>query len=186
LNGILTKLGVAIFLLLSVACTEGQRAVFSGLKAARVPSGGMDPTINVNDYVFSETYGESETPKRFDVIVFKYPVKPDVKFVKRAIGLPGETVEIRRKAVYINGSLLADPHGHHTDERTYDDRSLPEPYRSRDNFGPFRLGNDQFFALGDNRDASSDSRYWGPVPRKLIESKVRKVGPPAGPLREIE
>ena len=110
--------------------------------------------------------------RRGDTIVFRYPLDRDVDYVKRVVGLPGETVTIRNKQVLIDGRPLAEPYAVHADPRTYPyGVPLPEPYRSRDQFGPYTVPEGMYFAMGDNRDSSYDSRYWGPVPRELIKGK---------------
>jgi signal peptidase I len=173
----------AVLLLLS--CNDDQRALISGLRPFRVPTKGMEPAVHVGEHVFSRSYGRSERPSRFDVVVFKYPLHPGETFLKRIIGLPGETVGIRHKVVYVNGAPFADRYGTHRDPLVYDQPNLPEPYKSRDNFGPLHLGVDEYFVLGDDRDSSTDSRYWGVLPRRLIEGKAVKAGPLGGPLRNL-
>jgi len=175
----------AVALLLLISCNDDQRALISGLRPFRVPTGGMEPAVHVGEHVFSRSYGSAEIPSRFDVVVFKNPLHRGLTFLKRIIGMPGETVEIRHKVVYVNGAPLADPRGTHSDPVVYDKPNLPEPYKSRDNFGPLHLGPDEYFVLGDNRDSSTDSRYWGALPRRLIEGKAEKVGPLGGPLRNL-
>jgi signal peptidase I len=90
--------------------------------------------------------------------------------VKRAIGLPGETIEMRDKAVYINGKALDEPYKHHSDSVVYsaDMGSLPAVVGSRDNFAPLKIPGDSYFMMGDNRDDSADSRYFGVLPRSHI------------------
>jgi len=107
--------------------------------------------------------------------------------MSRVLAVPGDRVEIRDKALYVNGTAVAEPYVRHDDPRTYPKlASLPEPYRSRDHFGPALIPPDQFFVLGDNRDRSSDSRYWGCVPRANIAGRIVKAGGRSGPLRPIE
>ncbi|HJQ38010.1 MAG TPA: signal peptidase I, partial [Thermoanaerobaculia bacterium] len=114
--------------------------------------------------------------RRGDVIVFRFPEQPETDFVKRVIGLPGDTLLIRNKQVYINGAPLAEPYAVFDDPQVYPNQpALPEPYRSRDHFGPFTVGPGQYFAMGDNRDHSHDSRYWGPVPRGMIKGRAFMV-----------
>ncbi|MEA3460010.1 MAG: signal peptidase I [Chloroflexota bacterium] len=96
-------------------------------------------------------------PQRGDIIVFKYPRDPRRDFIKRVIGLPGEEVEVREGRVFINGQELNEPYA--TNFATY-------------SWGPKAMGPEEFFVLGDNRNNSSDSHNWGPVPRKYIVGKA--------------
>ncbi len=96
-------------------------------------------------------------PRPGDVIVFRYPLDPQRDFVKRVIGVPGDTVEIRRGVVYVNGKALDEPY-------------VTAP--SIDTMAQRTVGPDEYFVLGDNRRASNDSRDWGPVPLKNIIGKV--------------
>jgi signal peptidase I len=96
--------------------------------------------------------------------------------VKRVIGMPGDVVAIRDKKVSVNGRLLAEPYVVFDDPTVYPaEPALPEPYRSRDQFGPVRVPAGHYFAMGDNRDRSSDSRYWGFVPRADIKGRAFMV-----------
>jgi len=97
---------------------------------------------------------------RGDIIVFKFPLNPKENFVKRAIGLPGDEVRIKEKKVYINGNLLSEPYVIHADSW---DRGFP-----RDEYGPIEVPSDSLFMMGDNRDSSDDSRFWGFVPAENI------------------
>jgi signal peptidase I len=108
------------------------------------------------------------------VVVFKYPEDPARDFIKRCIGLPGDRIEIVDKIVYVNGREVDDSnYTYRSDPRVYP-RSvfLHEGYRERDNFGPFTVPEDHFFFLGDNRDNSNDSRFWGPVPAEYIRGRA--------------
>ena len=127
----------------------------------------------VNKFVYykvqSVSWGHLE---RGDIVVFWYPDDPDKSYVKRLIGLPGETVEVRDGKVYINGNLLPE---NYLDE---------EHNRSKPSFPPQRIEPHHYFVMGDNRDNSSDSRYWGSVPEKYIYGraffrywKPQSVGP---------
>lgn len=125
--------------------------------------------------------------RRGDIIVFRWPEDPRIDYVKRAIGLPGDVITIRDKKVSVNGQPLDEPYVLHLDEQTYPFNPFQiEPYRSRDNFGPYTVPEGHYFAMGDNRDHSSDSRSWGPVPRSLIKGRPFMVywsfagDPPAG------
>jgi signal peptidase I len=116
---------------------------------AKVPTGSMMDLINPNDRIvafrLSYLFGK---PERFDVAVFRYPDDREKLYVKRVIGLPGETVTIRQGKVYIN------------DETTpLDDAFIREPPKA-ENFGPYEVPMDSYFMMGDNRNTSLDSRYW--------------------------
>ena len=105
-------------------------------------------------------------PKRGDIIVFKCPVEPDKYYIKRVIGEPGDVVEVKDKVVYINGKKMNDPWGKHYDSTIYSRDMNP-----RDNFGPYKVSEKSYFVMGDNRDSSFDSRFWGPVEYKYLRGK---------------
>jgi len=124
----------------------------------KIPSGSMETTIMPDDRVFVNKFIYRFTePKRGDIVVFKYPVDPSKDYVKRTIGLPGETLEMRNGIVYIDGKPLDEPYL--TEQGTGD-------------FGPVKIKAGHFFMMGDNRDNSEDSRYWGQLPRENIRGKV--------------
>jgi signal peptidase I len=167
-------------------------------QAFKIPTGSMEDNLKVGDHIIVNKfiYGPGTTLggmlpireiRRGDIIVFRYPLQPDTDFVKRVIGLPGDTVEVRDKVVSINGKPMAEPYVIHVDPMVYPAKpQLPEPYRSRDQYGPYTVGEGQYFAMGDNRDRSSDSRYWGTVPRSMIKGRAFMVywsfdGTPASP-----
>ena len=161
-------------------------------QAFKIPSGSMEDNLKVGDHIIvnkfvfganaSEVLGKlfpMRTIQRGDVIVFRYPENPETDYVKRVVALPGETVTIKGKKVFIDGSLLDEPYVVHEDKDTIPDQRqaafLPEPWRSRDHYGPQRVPDGQYFAMGDNRDHSYDSRYWGAVPRSLIKGHAFMV-----------
>ena len=125
--------------------------------------------------------------RRGDIIVFRYPLQPDTDFVKRVIGLPGDTVEVHDKVVSINGKPMAEPY---VDPRRSDDLSAAAAASGAVSVArsvrPVHRPEGQYFAMGDNRDRSSDSRYWGTVPRSMIKGRAFMVywsfeGTPASP-----
>ena len=157
-------------------------------QAFKIPTGSMEDNLKVGDHIIVNKfiYGPvSRAWQRFlplreihrgDIIVFRYPLQPDTDFVKRVIGVPGDIIEERDKQIYINGQALSEPYVIHEDTQIYPAQpALPEPYRSRDQFKPYRVPPDRYFAMGDNRDRSSDSRYWGTVPRSMIKGKAFMV-----------
>ena len=106
-------------------------------------------------------------PKRFDVVVFVYPVDPSKDFIKRIIGLPGEEVQVADKKVYINGELLKDPYAHFVDGDNMTGEGAKGAF-----YGPVKVPPDSYFVMGDNRDRSLDSRFWGFVSRDAIKGKA--------------
>lgn len=115
---------------------------------AKIPSESMEETIMTNDRIFGFRLAyKFDQPKRYDVIIFKYPDNPRELFIKRIIGLPGETVSMREGKVYINDS-----------EKPLDDSFCPEDPLG--DFGPYTVPEDSYFMLGDNRNYSKDSRFW--------------------------
>ena len=103
--------------------------------------------------------------RRGDLVVFRYPEDPRRSFLKRVIGLPGETVAIRDKRVTIDSRPIDEPYAFHADDTVWpDDPAIAESHRRRDQLPPLRVPPRTYFVLGDNRDDSSDSRFWGPVP----------------------
>lgn len=146
------------------------------VQAFKIPSGSMKPTLLVGDHILvnkfiygvklpfiDKTIIPVSEPKRGDIIVFRYPVDPDKDFIKRVIGLPGDVVQIRNKKVYINGKLLKHDHGVHTDKEI-----IPASVNQRDNFGPITVPEHDYFVMGDNRDNSYDSRFWGYVNQRAV------------------
>lgn len=160
------------------------------VQAFQVPSGSMEQTVLVGDHMLVNKFvyaphGDNgferllpyRKPRRGDVFVFKFPVNPDRDFIKRVVGLPGDRVEGKNKEIAVNGVPFPDTHTYHTDpHNTYPaDENLPEMYRKRDNFGPVEIPADGFWAMGDNRDNSYDSRFWGPVPRDNVKGRALLV-----------
>ncbi len=146
---------------------------FFVVQAFQIPSGSMEPTLLVGDHILVNKfiYGIKvpvvnnmiipvKSPKQFDVIVFQYPKNPSVDYIKRVIGLPFQKVQIIDKKIYINDKLLKDPFGYYSDPRIVPER--------RDNFGPVLVPAHQYFVMGDNRDNSYDSRFWGFVPSRCL------------------
>jgi len=156
------------------------------IQAFKIPSGSMENTFLIKDHLFAckfiygwyiplaGKYIKFSTPKRGDIIIFKYPLNTKKDFIKRCIGLPGDTLEIKNKAVFIDGKPL---------EESYvvfkESQSFPKGLSVRDNFGPIKIPPDSFFVMGDNRDRSMDSRFWGCLERKYLRGKALfKYWPP--------
>jgi len=150
------------------------------IQAYKIPSGSMKPTLQIGDHILVSkfNYGVKVpfirstlipvgTPKRGDVVVFIYPEDRSKDFIKRLIGLPGDTIEIRDKKILLNGQPYSDNHGVYVDNLV-----IPGSVQPRDNFGPVTVPEGSFFVMGDNRDESYDSRFWGFVNQKDILGKA--------------
>ncbi len=167
---------VALFIALFLRTTVVQARV--------IPSGSMENTLLVGDYLFVNkfVYGYHlpltdgrilaiREPARGDIIVFDPPFESSKAFIKRVIALPGETVEIRRKKVYINGRQLEESYANFK-EGAAEDRFLSR----RDNMPPLKVPPGKLFVLGDNRDNSYDSRFWGFVDADDVIGKAMVIG----------
>lgn len=140
-------------------------------QAYKMPSGSMKPTLLVGDHILADKFPLNlDKIERGDIIVFVYPPDPRKDFVKRVVGLPGETIEIRDRELYIDGNLLEENYVLHIDNHIF-----PADVNSRDNFGPIRVPENSLFVLGDNREASYDSRFWGFVELTKVKGKVTKI-----------
>lgn len=138
------------------------------VQAFKIPSGSMLQTLQVGDHILVNKFQFWFTePQRGDIIVFKYPQDEGRDFIKRVVALPGEKLEVRDKQVYINDKPVAEPYAVHSDPVLLDN-----PGSLRDNFGPVVVGPGQLFMMGDNRDYSMDSRFWGFLDMKKIRGKA--------------
>jgi len=138
------------------------------VQAFKIPSGSMIPTLLIGDHILVNKFiYRFEKPERGDIIVFKYPQDPSRDFIKRLIGKPGDTLEIRNKQVFINGKPLYEPYVIHEGGEAA--VGIPSV---RDNYGPITIPEGYFFVMGDNRDCSLDSRFWGLLPEDMIKGKA--------------
>ena len=167
----------------------------------RIPSGSMIPTLNIGDFIvvnkfsyglklpFSDMYSDPvyltqfQSPKRDDVIVFKYPLDPSLNYIKRVIGLPGDEIELVNKQVYVNGkavsaisesSPITKDYKVKGQNREFLIQSTGRETRA-DTIPHFKVPAGKYFVMGDNRDFSADSRYWGFVPQENIKGKALAV-----------
>jgi signal peptidase I len=165
----------------------------------RIPSGSMERTLLIGDFLLVNklAYGAEvpftgqhlpplERPRRRDIVVFRYPLDLRTHFIKRVVGVPGDTLAMHDGALVVNGVLQAEPYAIHNDvggDPAEDEFRWQLPYEvhgaaasvedhpSRNNWGPLVVPQKSYFVLGDNRDNSSDSRYWGFVPERLLEGR---------------
>jgi signal peptidase I len=139
-----------------------------------VSGSSMSPTFETGDYLIIDeiSYRFSE-PQRGDVVVFKFPQDPSKFFIKRVIGLPEESVEIKNGEIFITTTDNVSGDASETDEVEL--HKLEEIYilnEHRENMEKITLENNEYFVMGDNRPSSSDSRYWGPLPERLIKGRA--------------
>lgn len=138
------------------------------IQAFKIPSGSMLQTLQVGDHILVNKFLYWFTdPQHGDIIVFKYPQDEGRDFIKRVVALPGEKVEIRGKQVYINDKPLTESYAVHLDPAI-----LEHPSSPRDSFGPIVVAPGQLFMMGDNRDYSMDSRFWGFLDVKKVKGKA--------------
>lgn len=157
------------------------------IQAFRIPTSSMEETLQIGDFLFVNkmVYGSEidigaaghqlvyhrfpaiREPKPGDVIVFRYPDDPSRDFIKRCVATGGQTVELRDKVLYVDGQAQEEPYVVHKDPRV-----LPREASPRDNFGPYVVPQGQLFMMGDNRDNSHDSRFWGGLPRTLVKGQA--------------
>jgi len=151
------------------------------VQAFKIPSGSMEPNLLIGDHLLVNKFVAAPTLTRAedtllpitaihrgDIIVFKHPKMPERDLIKRTIGLPGETIELRDRRVYVNGKPLDEPYAHFLFKEIAD---VP-PGDVRRKFGPITVPAGQYFMMGDNRDNSEDSRYWGFLPREYVKGKA--------------
>lgn len=152
------------------------------LQAYRIPSSSMEDTLLKGDHILATKYnygltipfttrkiwGEESVPDRGDIVIFTFPGNHAMDFVKRVIGLPGDTIEVVDKKVYINGEPYKCPYEKYTDPFIL----TKGQGKVRDNFGPVVVDPGHCFVMGDNRDQSYDSRFWGQVPVLNIKGKA--------------
>jgi signal peptidase I len=153
------------------------------VQAFKIPTGSMENNLLIGDHLLVNKFVFAPTPsalehallpvrdiRRGDIVVFKYPEQPERDFIKRVIGLPGETIELRNKKVYVNGNPLDEPYIHFL-EPSHEDAEVTS-FDVRERYAPVTVPPDQYFVMGDNRDNSQDSRYWGFLPRHYIKGKA--------------
>lgn len=205
------SLGLALFLVFMVRS--------SVVEAFKIPSGSMIPTLYIGDHIFVNkfAYGfklpfsdtltdkpyylvDREGPKRGDIIVFEFPRDRSIYYIKRVIGIPGDSIEIRNKLLYINNEAvsrepltedqakeiftdLEDPKYSHVNLEVFREKVNGDGYTVmmdknsflNENFGPISVPQNSFFVMGDNRDFSNDSRFWGFVPMDNVKGKAMVI-----------
>ncbi|MDP7157156.1 MAG: signal peptidase I, partial [SAR324 cluster bacterium] len=148
----------------------------------KIPSGSMIPTIQIGDHIFASMYSYgawlpftddkllAQPVKRGDIVIFPYPRDPSIDYIKRTVGLPGETLEIREDQVFINGEPLDEPYAYFEGKQR-----LALGGDRISNFGPITIPEDRLFVMGDNRYNSADSRFWGFLDAQQVMGKGRFI-----------
>ncbi len=152
-------------------------------QAFKIPTGSMEPNLLIGDHlivnkmIFAPTATAVERAilptrdvRRGDIIVFKYPEEPERDFIKRVIGLPGDRLELRSKVLYINDQPLQESYAHYATPPTVDQFGASGDLR--ESYGPVTVPQGQYFMMGDNRDNSEDSRYWGFLPASYVKGNA--------------
>jgi signal peptidase I len=152
-------------------------------QAFKIPTGSMEPGLLVGDHLivnkmvfapvangFERAILPGRDLRRGDVVVFKYPEDPSRDFIKRVIGLPGDTLEVRRKKVHVNGAALDEPYVRYLEPPSTSGE--PRTGDRREEYGPVTVPAGQYFMMGDNRDNSEDSRYWGFMPASYLKGEA--------------
>ena len=157
------------------------------VQAFKIPSGSMEQNLLIGDHILVNKFIFGPTATRLeekllpvrpihhgDVVVFKFPQDPSRDFIKRCVGLPGDTVEVVDKRLYLNGRPVHDDsYVFHLDDQVIPSSPLlPDGLRGRDNFGPETVAGEHYFCMGDNRDNSNDSRFWGEVPASFVKGRA--------------
>jgi signal peptidase I len=158
------------------------------VQAFKIPTGSMEPNLLIGDhllvnkFVFAPTLSRVERAvlpmtdiRRGDIVVFKFPEDPERDFIKRVIGLPGETIELREHRVHVDGRALDEPYAHYLPRPAGAAGGEFTPDDVRERYGPVVVPDDSVFVMGDNRDNSQDSRYWGFLPKKNIKGKALMI-----------
>jgi signal peptidase I len=140
------------------------------VSAYKVNSASMENALLTGDYIFVNklAYEFGTTPQVGDIIVFEYPNNPEKEFIKRIVAGPGQVVQVADKVLYVDGVVAPIP----ATSKNIDGRIIPGDLSFRDNFGPYDVGPNQYFVMGDNRDDSRDSRFWGAVPLENVKGKA--------------
>jgi signal peptidase I len=150
------------------------------VQAFKIPTGSMIPTLVVGDHILVNKflYGTKlpfsdgkvlalRKPEKEDIVVFRYPKDPKRDFIKRIVAVEGDVVESRNKKIFVNGRKVKEPYAYHLDSSV-----IPPSVEPRDNFGPRIVPKGKYFVMGDNRDQSHDSRYWGFVDTRDIKGRA--------------
>jgi signal peptidase I len=155
---------LAVILIQALLISQLQEnVILSSVHAYKIPTGAMSPALEIGDRLVADTKAyRNKLPSRGDLIVFKYPKNESISYIKRVIGLPGEKLEIIKRTVHINGESLKENYVQYID-----------PNSIHEHYGPYDIPQGQYFVMGDNRDNSQDSRFWGYVKQHQLLGQAR-------------
>ncbi len=140
------------------------------VQAYKIPAGSMEPTLLIGDHILVDRQMSARNPNRGDLVIFEYPEDPSKDFVKRVVAVGGDNVAIKDKELYVNNKPVKESYSVH---KEFD--VIPANQNPRDNFGPVTVPVGSYFMMGDNRDRSYDSRFWGFVEKAKIKGIVRNI-----------
>jgi signal peptidase I len=168
---------VVVGLLLSILSELGLGLVREHLvQAYKIPSSSMEPTILIGDHILvSKRAYQEQAPRRGDLVVYLYPQDPSREFVGRVAAVGGDRIEIRDKQLFVNGRAADEPYIVHNDPEVMPAGNTANPFQQRDQVPPLVVPEDFSFVLGDNRDNSLDSRFWGPLDNSLVTGRPTSV-----------
>ena len=156
---------IASFIIQPLVSTTIKRNI---VQAFKIPSGSMLPTIQIGDFIITKTKIFIKNNLTYgDIVVFPWPKNPSKDFIFRIIALGGDEIEIKNKKVYLNGNYIEEPYIINRDSKILDSKDF-----ARDNFGLMKIPNDCIFVMGDNRDESNDSRFWGCVKKSSVKGRA--------------
>jgi len=140
------------------------------VQAYKLPAASMEPTLLVGDHILVDRSMSARNPKRGDLVIFEFPEDKRKDFVKRVVAVGGDVVAGKDKELYVNNKLVKDSYGVHKEVGV-----IPASMNPRDNFGPVTVPAGSYFMMGDNRDRSYDSRFWGCVEQSKIKGTVKNI-----------
>lgn len=164
-------LGCWAFSTLIISPVVGSTIKVLFIQAYKIPASSLEPTILIGDNILAKKWIEVRNGiNKGDMVIFPFPEDTSIDYVKRVIAMSGDSIEIRNKIVFVNGKAIEEPYVIHKDPDIFPKGTIP-----RDNFGPVLIPEDGLFVMGDNRDYSNDSRFWGYVDKNSVEGKAYSI-----------
>jgi signal peptidase I len=162
--------GYFIVMSLGVSIMISENVKTNLVKAYKLPSGAMEDTLLVGDHILVDQRNSAREPRRGDIVIFEYPEDPTKDFIKRVVAVGGDTIEVRNKTLFVNNSSITEAYAVHKETDI-----IPATQNPRDNLGPQVVPSGSFFTMGDNRDRSYDSRFWGFVSKDKVKGTVKSI-----------